>query len=102
MVHAAGYLAHLGIKDVSPSTPRDLAMLQQIYAAHRKRIPFASFDRMDGSLMDTSLAHLNERFVIRKKGGVCCEQCLYLDAILGELGFDAHVTGGGEPIPCCL
>jgi N-hydroxyarylamine O-acetyltransferase len=85
----SGWLeAYLARIDYVGSVDPSLATLQALHLAHASHIPFENIDVLLGQGVDLESAALQEKLVVRRRGGYCFEHNLLFAAVLRELGFD--------------
>jgi N-hydroxyarylamine O-acetyltransferase len=70
----------------------DLATLRALHLAHATSIPFENLDIQLGLPIRLDLASLQDKLVLRRRGGYCFEQNTLFMAVLRATGF--------EPSPC--
>ncbi|QEU91394.1 arylamine N-acetyltransferase family protein [Streptomyces kanamyceticus] len=87
------YVARLGHKgELKP----DLETLRALHRAHVAAIPFENLEMMLGRPVPLELAALQDKLVLRPRGGYCYEQNLLFAAALERIGFS--VTGLGARV----
>lgn len=90
-----GYLARLGIAAREPS-PEALA---ELHEAHVRTYTFDNIDVLLGRHPGVSLDELQQKFVVRGRGGYCFEHSTILAAALERLGYEVrrHLGRVGDP-----
>ncbi|MCV2870058.1 arylamine N-acetyltransferase [Defluviimonas sp. WL0002] len=84
------YLDRIAIKDEAPS-PEGLSRLQ---AAQLRAIAFENTEPLLGVVPDLSLAAVQQKLVVAKRGGYCLELNALFGAALGALGYQARPVLG--------
>ncbi len=90
-----GYLARLGIAAREPG-PEALA---ELHEAHVRTYTFDNIDVLLGRHPGVSLDELQQKFVVRGRGGYCFEHSTILAAALERLGYEVrrHLGRVGDP-----
>ncbi len=90
-----GYLARLGIAAREPS-PEALA---ELHEAHVRTYTFDNIDVLLGRHPGVSLDELQQKFVVRGRGGYCFEHSTILAAALERLSYEVrrHLGRVGDP-----
>jgi N-hydroxyarylamine O-acetyltransferase len=78
------YLTRIGRQ--GPLAP-DLATLAALHDAHVRAIPFESIDPLLGVPVSLDLAEIQDKLVVRRRGGYCFEQNRLFQAALERIGF---------------
>jgi N-hydroxyarylamine O-acetyltransferase len=98
------YFERIGLS--RPVGPSSLATLEALHAAHLESIPFENLDQRLGRAVGLDLESLQNKMVLRRRGGYCFEQNTLFTAVLRKLGFsvdtlEARVRPPGvtEPLP---
>jgi len=84
-LNLTAYLKRIGL---STRPDADLEGLRALHLAHATQIPFENLDIQMGLPIQLDLASLQEKLVLRKRGGYCFEQNTLFHAVLTEIGFD--------------
>ena len=79
--------AYLGRIGYSGSLQPSRATLEALHLAHATRIPFENLDILLKRPIRLDLASLQEKLVLRKRGGYCFEQNLLFASVLELLGY---------------
>ena len=90
-----GYLARLGVAAREPG-PEALA---ELHEAHVRTYTFDNIDVLLGRHPGVSLDELQQKFVVRGRGGYCFEHSTILAAALERLGYEVrrHLGRVGDP-----
>ena len=80
----AGYFDRIGLTGPVPLT---LAGLTEVQQAHRLAVHFENLDLMMGRPVSLDLAHLYDKIIVRRQGGVCAELNTIYNWLLYSLGF---------------
>jgi N-hydroxyarylamine O-acetyltransferase len=78
------YLARIGHTGPLDPTP---ATLRALHRAHMAAIPFENLDAPLGRGVEVGLDRVQDKLVVRRRGGYCFEQNLLFAAVLERLGF---------------
>ena len=91
----AGYLSRLGAPVREPSR----AALAELHEAHVRAFTFDNIDVLLGQHPGVSLDALQEKFVVRGRGGYCFEHSTIFAAALERLGYQVrrHLGRVGDP-----
>jgi N-hydroxyarylamine O-acetyltransferase len=79
--------AYLGRIGYSGSLQPSRATLEALHLAHATRIPFENLDILLQRPIRLDLASLQEKLVLKKRGGYCFEQNLLFASVLERLGY---------------
>jgi arylamine N-acetyltransferase len=90
-----GYLQRLGIPARDPSR----AALAELHEAHVRAFTFDNIDVLIGRHPGVSIDAVQEKFVVRGRGGYCFEHCTIFAAALERLGYQIrrHLGRVGDP-----
>jgi N-hydroxyarylamine O-acetyltransferase len=90
-----GYLTRLGVPARTPSTDA----LAELHTAHVRTFTFDNVDVLLDQHPGIGIDALNEKFVVRGRGGYCFEHATVLAAALERLGYDVvrHLGRVGDP-----
>jgi N-hydroxyarylamine O-acetyltransferase len=84
----AAYLARIG--ETHERLVPDLPSLVRLHRAHVVSIPFENIDVQAGRPIHLDLPRLQDKLVMRRRGGYCFEQNTLFRAALESLGFVVH------------
>ncbi|MCF2528816.1 arylamine N-acetyltransferase family protein [Yinghuangia soli] len=90
-----GYLARIGVPTRAPGR----AALDELHEAHVRTFTFDDIDVFIGAPRGVDLATLQEKFVVRGRGGYCFEHSTVFAAALQQLGYEVrrHLGRVGDP-----
>lgn len=97
-----GYLRRIGYDG---GWDADLGTLAGLHRCHVQTIPFENIDPLTGIGVDLDLGAIQDKLVIRRRGGYCFEHNLLFAAVLERAGFTvtrlaAHAwPGNAAPLP---
>ena len=81
------YLERIGYE----GTPRpDLETLRALQYAHVTTVPFENLDIQMGRRIRLDLPHLEDKIVVRRRGGYCFEQNTLFQQVLNQIGFEVE------------
>lgn len=79
------YLERIGVDDRGLEPTQ--ATLARLHRAHVLAVPFANVDLLLGSEVRLDLETLQDKLVVRRRGGYCYEHATLFAAVLRRLGF---------------
>lgn len=90
-----GYLQRLGVPASEPSG----AALAQLHEAHVRAFTFDNVDVLLGRHPGVSLDDIQQKFIVRGRGGYCFEHATIVAAALERLGYEVrrHLGRVGDP-----
>lgn len=90
-----GYLARLGVAAREPS----LEALAELHEAHVRTYTFDNIDVLLGRPPGVSLDEVQQKFVVRGRGGYCFEHSTIVAAAMERLGYQVrrHLGRVGDP-----
>jgi len=93
-----GYAGRLGLPGLAAREP-DRPALDELHEAHVRTFTFDNVDVLLEQHNGVGLETLNEKFVVRGRGGYCFEHATVFAAALERLGFDVrrHLGRVGDP-----
>jgi arylamine N-acetyltransferase len=91
----AGYLDRIGAPHRAPS----LEALDELHEAHVRTFTFDNIDVLLGAHPGVDIAAVQEKFVVRGRGGYCFEHATLFSAAAERLGYDVRRRLGrvGDP-----
>ncbi len=90
--YTEGYLARIGILERPDPSPESLRLLQR---KHLFSVVFENLNLLEpGFVPDLSRDHLYDKFVSRRRGGICYELNTSFYQLLRALGFSAEQISG--------
>lgn len=97
-VDLGAYLTRIGH---TGTTTADAVTLSALHRAHVDAIPFENLDVILGRGIDTDLGAIQDKLVVRRRGGYCYEHGLLFAAALQQLGFTVrrHLARVGDRVP---
>ncbi len=90
-----GYLARLGVAAREPS----MEALAELHEAHVRTYTFDNIDVLLGQPPGVSLDEVQQKFVVRGRGGYCFEHSTIVGAAMERLGYEVrrHLGRVGDP-----